>query len=93
MSETAALQLFFRFQDAPPPPAVYCEAHLDRVGARIPAANYELKLCRRCLDGHAILPTENVGFQGGDEAAARRRRYYRRHRRQILARLHRRINR
>lgn len=90
MSETCALQLPLLFRETPAV-VVYCEAHLERIGARIPAANYELKLCRRCLEGHAILPTENVGYQGGDEAAARRRRYYHRHRDKILARVRQRL--
>lgn len=68
---------------------VYCDAHLERAGRRVPAADSSLRLCRACLRGRPIHPSEEFGYEGSERDAARRRYYYLRYRPKILARMRR----
>jgi hypothetical protein len=71
------------------PMVVYCEAHLERAGRRVPAADEKLRLCRACLRGRPIHSFEEFGYEGSERDAARRRGYYLRYRPKILARMRR----
>jgi hypothetical protein len=68
---------------------VCCEAHLERAGRRVPAADEKLRLCRACLRGRPIHPSEEFGYEGSERDAVRRRGYYLRYRPKILARMRR----
>ena len=67
----------------------WCEAHLERMGQRVPA--HRLGLCRECFAGRPLTRAEELGagpVNSGDPAWRRRdyqRAYRQTHREQILA--------